>query len=114
MLTEKNRANRNLKQQIMMKQDEKWSTTVDLAQYPTKSNVTVDIFADRVHVKGVIETTHSDVSASRREWSRQIRLSRDVNSSTIRVTMEGASLMHLTGSHRTNEDCRDIIVFYRH
>ena len=113
MLTEKNRANYNLKKQKMVKQDENWSTTVDMTQYPTESNVTVDIYANRVHVKGVIEKTHSDVSATRREWSRQIRLPHDVNSSTIRVTMEGASLMHLTGSHRTNEDCHDIIVFYR-
>jgi HSP20 family molecular chaperone IbpA len=98
---------------MMMKEEGSWSTTVDLTQYPTESNVTVDIFANQVLVKGVIETMHSDVSATRREWSRQIRLPHDVNSSTIHATMEGAALLHLTGLRRSNNDNCRVVVSYR-
>ena len=96
----------------MMKQEGNWSKTVDLTQYPTESNISVDVFANQVLVVGVIETMHSDVSTTRREWSRQIRLPHDVNSSTIRATMEDQSILHLTGLRRSNNDCR-VVVSYR-
>ena len=84
-----------------MNEENYWSTKIDLTKCPTESIIQVEVYADRVYIKGILDAADCE-SVARREWSKQIRLPHDVNSSTVRASMDEGVMNVVAWRKETN------------
>ena len=84
-----------------MNEENYWSTKIDLTKYPIESIIQVEVYVDRLHIKGILDSTDSE-SVARREWSKQIRVPHYVNSSTVRASMDEGLISFVAWRKETN------------
>lgn len=87
--------------------DKTWQRKINLKKFPTEAELYVEIADNILHIKAVKKSENEDNDmkfVSRQEWTKSIKVPKNVKLQTIRASRDADNFLHVWGSREHNNE----------